>query len=758
MNSKQKLVQAQFLNNEAAVITRLLSVYKRSQKDINDKIQHLTFNLGQLQAEFFALDDTDPQKAEIKSQIQSKIYQKQYQEQLKKQIDGILNEMQVKQFTTVSEYLDTCYTDGFIGTVFDLHGQGIPLIMPINQESMVTAVQLDSKISEGLYNHLNEDVQRLKNVIAAMVSRGISSGMNYYQVAQQISMKMLGTYENAGGSLAYAKRIARTEGHRIQVQAAMDACYSAQERGADIVKQWDSTLDGRTRTSHRHVDGEIRELDEKFSNGLRFPGDPSGKAAEVIHCRCALLQRAKWALDDDELEELKQRAEYFGLDKSDTFDDFKQKYLEAAKPEAKPKKEYLTKKKLQEKIADLDKQIGATTDPDQLQALEALKADYQSKLDKKIVAAETKKLKKEQTLVQDQIDAYPIETYSGIWKDDVTTSDWAAKKAAIPKKKAYFEQQLQIATGADVDKWQGLLDSLDDFDQKGAEYYALKQQLAAIQSDLTKLQKNGIMSSAGLDTFSQAQKDAALWFDAAHGGFGAADSYFDPPSKAIHGSATPKEHDGFYTYTRGSGGHNRPLAGFRKPWSESGSGWEERFFVGPHQVWIDFEGKGEQIRGLTTLIQRSIYNQDVWLQSGQDFQTLEGFLKIPYGTLSSMSDAELQQFVGYTDIMYSFISTAVNGGGGSIFNEKPMKINFFAPSGTQMLYASDVGAFGKGENEMILQRGGTYRISRIYWGTDDTDGGKQKIFVDMEIHPEAGYDLFQQDPAEWTGSTKNYHD
>lgn len=758
MNSKQKLVQAQFLNNEAAVIARLLSVYNRSKKDINDKIQHLTFNIGQLQAVYFALDDTDPQKAEIKSQIQSKIYQKQYQEQLKKQIDGILNEMQVKQFTAVSEYLDTCYTDGFIGTVFDLHGQGIPLIMPINQESMVTAVQLDSKISEGLYTHLNEDVQRLKKVIAAQVSRGISSGMNYYQVAQQISMKMLGTYENAGGSLAYAKRIARTEGHRIQVQAAMDACYSAQERGADIVKQWDSTIDGRTRTSHRHVDGEIRELDEKFSNGLRFPGDPSGKAAEVIHCRCALLQRAKWALDDDELEELKQRAEYFGLDKSDTFDDFKQKYLEAAKPEAKPKKEYLTKKKLQEKIADLDKQIGATTDPDQLQALEALKADYQSKLDKKIVAAETKKLKKEQTLVQDQIDAYPIETYSGIWKDDVTTSDWAAKKAAIPKKKAYFEQQLQIATGADVDKWQGLLDSLDDFDQKGAEYYALKQQLAAIQSNLTKLQKNGIMYSGGLDTFSQAQKDAALWFDAAHGGFGAADSYFDPPSKAIHGSATPKEHDGFYTYTMGSGGHNRPLAGFRKPWSESGSGWEERFFVGPHQVWIDFEGKGEQIRGLTTLIQRSIYNQDVWLQSGQDFQTIEGFLKIPYGTLSSMSDAELQQFVGYTDIMYSFISTAVNEGGGSIFNEKPMKINFFAPSGTQMLYASDVGAFGKGENEMILQRGGTYRISRIYWGTDDTDGGKRKIFVDMEIHPEAGYDLFQQDPAEWTGSTKNYHD
>lgn len=66
-------------------------------------------------------------------------------------------------------------------------------------------------------------------------------------------------------------RIARTEGHRIQCQSGMDACYKAKEKGANVVKQWDATLDVKTRTSHVQVDGEIRELDEKFSNGLMFP-------------------------------------------------------------------------------------------------------------------------------------------------------------------------------------------------------------------------------------------------------------------------------------------------------------------------------------------------------------------------------------------------------------------------------------------------------------------------------------------------------
>ena len=73
-----------------------------------------------------------------------------------------------------------------------------------------------------------------------------------------------------------------------------------------------------------------------------------------------------------------------------------------------------------------------------------------------------------------------------------------------------------------------------------------------------------------------------------------------------------------------------------------------------------------------------------------------------------------------------------------------------------MFYASDFGAFGKGENEMILQRGGTYEITKAYWGIDKTDGGRRKLFVDIELHSELGYNKFQQDPNEWTGSRKNY--
>ena len=323
MNKRQKIVQEAFLDNEEAVIKRLKQVYNQSLKDITAKAKALQDQINTLDA-LEGMTSDPAELARLKSMKQAKVYQKGYQDALKKQVNSILDNMQVEEFKTVSEYLNKCYEEGFLGTMYDLHGQGIPLCFPMDQEAMVRAVQLDSKISKGLYTRLGEDVSLLKKKITAQVSRGISTGMTFQQVAQQLA-----AYTNIGYNNAV--RIARTEGHRIQVQSGMDACYKAKEKGADVVKQWDSTLDGATRPSHQKVDGEIKELDEKFSNGLMFPGDPAGGAAEVCNCRCALLQRARWALDADELETLKERAKYFGLDKAENFEEFKQTYLKLPK-------------------------------------------------------------------------------------------------------------------------------------------------------------------------------------------------------------------------------------------------------------------------------------------------------------------------------------------------------------------------------------------------------------------------------------------
>lgn len=309
MNKAQKEVQQTQLNAEKKVILLLERVYEQAKKDCEQKIRELSAR-------------TDMEN------LQSVIYQKQYQQMLVDQLESILYDLQEGQFTNIADYLQKSYVNGYTGVYYDIGKvTGIPVVMPIRQDQVVKAVQTDSKLSTSLYNKLGEDVTYLKKSIRAELSRGIASGSTWNQMAVHIAKGMNSPFRKAYNN---AIRIARTEGHRIQNEAALDAQDEAKKKGANVVKQWDATLDDRTRPDHQAADGQIREIDEPFDVGgekMKAPG-VGGSAKNVCNCRCCLLQRAKWALDEDELEELKERAAFFGLDKSKDFEEFKQKYCQ----------------------------------------------------------------------------------------------------------------------------------------------------------------------------------------------------------------------------------------------------------------------------------------------------------------------------------------------------------------------------------------------------------------------------------------------
>lgn len=306
MNKREKEILQNELKNEKTVLNQIKAVYQRALADIEAKIQKMQARI-MLNAE-----DT------------AAVYQKQFQEALKMQVSAILDNLNSNQYDKILDYLELCYEDGYIGIMYDLQGQGIPLILPINQENVVTAIQHDTKLKKPLYEALGYNVEQLKKTIAGEISRGIANGYMYAEIARNIER-----YCRVSANKAYT--IARTEGHRIAEQSKSDARQEAKKAGADIVKQWDSTLDKRTRKNHQKLDGQVRELNEPFEvNGHKAqqPGG-FGIAKEDINCRCTTLQRARWALDKEELNTLKKRAEYFSLDKTEDFEKFKEKYLKS---------------------------------------------------------------------------------------------------------------------------------------------------------------------------------------------------------------------------------------------------------------------------------------------------------------------------------------------------------------------------------------------------------------------------------------------
>lgn len=354
-------MQQSQLNDEKHIIKLLEKVYDKARQDCENKIRQLSSR-------------TDLEN------LQSIIYQKQYQEALKKQLDGIGDNLQSEEFTSIADYLQKSYHNGYIGVMYDLHKQGIPIITPINQEQVVKALQTDSKLSQGLYSRLGEDTNYLKRSIRAELSRGIANGSSWNEIAEKIAKGMNSPFKT---SINNAIRIARTEGHRVQQSAALDAQYAAKEKGADIVKQWDSTLDNNTRPHHRQLDGQIRELDEPFEVDGMVADAPGhfGRAKEDCNCRCCLLQRARWALDQDELNELKERATYFGLDKTKDFEDFKQKYLKIDDNEMIIA-EYVSSRKEYQNLIEKQKQLEIEEDSLLDQYMDALDTPKEKQLEK----------------------------------------------------------------------------------------------------------------------------------------------------------------------------------------------------------------------------------------------------------------------------------------------------------------------------------------------------------------------------------------
>ena len=71
-------------------------------------------------------------------------------------------------------------------------------------------------------------------------------------------------------------------------KARLDGMYRASDIGVNVQKQWRSTLDNRTRDSHRLLDSETIDLDATFGNGLKYPREPGGALSEICNCRCSL--------------------------------------------------------------------------------------------------------------------------------------------------------------------------------------------------------------------------------------------------------------------------------------------------------------------------------------------------------------------------------------------------------------------------------------------------------------------------------------
>lgn len=713
-------------------------------------------------------------------------------EALKVQTQHSLEVMYAKQFGTMHGALSDAFESGYYHTAYELqHGFNVGWDIAGLDQAQIEKVLAKPWAADG-YN-FSERIWGNKNKLISEVhnelSRNIMLGADPQKAIDSLAKKMNTSKNNAG-------RLVMTEEAYFSSAAQKDCFESLGVEQYEIV----ATLDSHTSDICRHLDGKhfpmkdyqpgvtappfhvycrsttVPYFDEQFDIGERAARDEeTGKTYYIP--------------DDMNYQEWKETF-VDGGDKSgfDVLDDGSAlHYTHHEEPEPpKPKKEYLTKKKLQAKIADADVQLedleaqfkgvsgGWTfdevlkdfgsledfTDGDdlaklkdlhsQVEAIEAQKAEWQQKLNEKLIAEQKKALAKQQVeleaqkaAVQQQLDDFEVKTYSGIWYNkDVTTADWAGLN--IEGKKKYYEGKFITETDPDLmQKYQDLYKQLEELDTEGKAYADIQKELKQIQSqitkvqgDLKKLEQGDIIDSVD-DAFSQERKDAAIWAKTTK----EADDVLRDTCGEVWRTSPPIQKNAIYDYTQSYHKFNEPLRGI-----EYGS---EKFLgvgnVDLDQIGVSYQGwkpgqMRKEINAMTDIISKSTYKEDFWLQRGCRFKGMDKFFNVPMDRLQSATQAELEQLLlNTTPTEYGFCSCGIAKGKGF---SGDIILNIYAPSGTQMMYVEPFSAFGNGggknwdgiakqgsfgqESEIILQQGTKFRVTKV----EKTPG---MIYIDLEV-------------------------
>lgn len=143
----------------------------------------------------------------------------------------------------------------------------------------MTRLALEYVAREAIRRKITSITETTRARIVSLVDQGYREGLGVAEIARGIRNRIPGMSQLRGAL------IARTETHGA---ANFGADVAAKETGLNLRKEWVAASDARTRDSHERMDGETVGMDDAFSNGLMYPGDPSGRADEVINCRCGV--------------------------------------------------------------------------------------------------------------------------------------------------------------------------------------------------------------------------------------------------------------------------------------------------------------------------------------------------------------------------------------------------------------------------------------------------------------------------------------
>lgn len=142
---------------------------------------------------------------------------------------------------------------------------------------------LDDRFNKFVKAYTANQVKEINNTTKKRIRREVIKGLTGNKSYSEIAEAFISKSEKI--NKARAKTIARTETHNVIMRENFEGAKAFGFKK----HQWVTSGDERVRSTHASINGQVREIGKKFSNGLLFPGDPNGPASEVVNCRCIVI-------------------------------------------------------------------------------------------------------------------------------------------------------------------------------------------------------------------------------------------------------------------------------------------------------------------------------------------------------------------------------------------------------------------------------------------------------------------------------------
>ena len=339
---------------------------------------------------------------------------------------------------------------------------------------------------------------------------------------------------------------------------------------------------------------------------------------------------------------------------------------------------------------------------------------------------QAKKLKFEISWVQDHQKYNTWKIAQDAYKKRFTKVQYLIEKENI---QSSVVDSIKFAKTTKSKKLKDIVDDLNVLLKSDAPLSQIQQKAAALNSEVAKLEAAKAAREAKKLTgdikpvdwsdqgmYSKDRKNKAMWTSNAKD----ADDKVRNVSGFAWQKASAHEKLSAHRYTAGSSYINEPLRG--------------QNYIGQYHGKYNSKKDAD---ALTSIVGKSSYNFDIWVQRGVDgtgFRGLFGF------DISDIETNNLKSIYGKTGIEKGFSSCSVIKGGG--FENKPIIYNIYCPRGTKMLYAEPFSSFGMGsgkawdgiarqnsfggETEMILQRSTKFRIAKAEYKNG-------RYYVDLEV-------------------------